>query len=233
MRNHSYLNLRTPAFLLILVAAAFPARAAMLFSNPTGDCIQRSDSPDIPTGPAGGTPVKGGARLSFWATCGLAATVDGLNGFGIIWEVLYDGTPPTTVTDYPLDWDFSITGPAGQVIEYSLEYTVWFNLGQPGPHTEGGHLITDRNTPPGGGTIRGSYTRFFDDSEPVFFRFDLNVAFQGQIGDTLTVTVPEHSSIDLNNPHDSVPEPATAFFMFTGLGGAVLLSRRRVRARTR
>jgi hypothetical protein len=232
MRSHSYLNFGVLVFLFVLLAAAFPAGAGVIFSNPTGSCNGSGDSPDSPIGSAGGSPVNGGAGLTLWATCSLTSTVDGLNGMRIAWEADYTGTPPATVSALPLDWDFSIAGPANATFAYDLVATIaWHD-------SEGKTRLSkvyplQGVTPPGGGTIRGDFVDFFDDSGQIFFfLFDLDVwSRQFQNGDTLTVTVPQHSSIDLNKPPNSVPESATMFPIFIGLGGAVLLSRRRARLR--
>lgn len=224
--------MRTGAFCgLTLLLAVATAHAGVVFNTDlTGACQLYPGSAGTITGTAAGLMTNESRGLSLWGDCTFVSTESGTAGITMSWHgtaapgssLLYGESIP-----FGFGYQFSVTGPSGT----PLGWTLLMRFGRTSPPRSDGFYGAG-STGPGGGdvfaqdpTLSWAYNAMTVNNWYAL----LTVTFQAEPGDTLTVSVPQHSSIDFNTPSSAVPEPSAVVLLLTGLGGTFAARGRRNR----
>ena len=190
--------------------ASFNAGSAFTFC--ADGTLNASDTANI----GGVTGLKlanaSGSSCSVFGDAGAFMTL-GASGSGL-------GDFPTNMTQLLIGYDFNATSQSNLFISWSLDVTI-----------NGFQQSTSGGT--SGGQVTGTFNYELSDLGAPGATFSdwsvlLTVSTFDEIGDTLTVTVPENS-IDIDGIRgnvEDVPEPATVGLMFAG--GLAFLVRRRM-----
>jgi hypothetical protein len=209
--------------LFIALAAASTARAGVIFDNDiTGSCGTNVTG-GHPTGSAFGAVVSGGSAVTLWGNCSMTSAGGGATDVDMSWWGMIAPGSSLTGDFFPFSYDFSIGAPPGAVVHWAIVLEI-LGLNHASPE----YLLGQGVTAPGGGNISYSGAFATTSMTPTVWVLDFAGWFDAQPLETITLTVPSHSSIDLNNPasNSAVPEPSGALLMLTGLGGTLLLAGR-------
>ncbi len=205
-----------PLFLMLL-AAASTARAGMIFNDDiTGECLAFAGGTG--SNPLSSDVVNQGRGATLWGDCGFTSTATGSSGLQFSWNGSLAAGSSLDGEAFPFHYDFSAAGPSDAVLHWAIMIEI---LGL--HHASPEYVLGQGVTAPGGGSVSYSGSFLTASMTPTIWMIDFAVWFDTHSGDTLTVTVPERSSIDLN----STPEPSGVLPMLTGLPVMVFLARRR------
>ncbi len=231
---------RTAALVIVPLAIAGSARAITTYTVPTyavlptgslscvdidSEGLAQDGSSGICTSgagisqlgaPAGGTGVEG---VSFFTTGTVSIGI--LSGSAILQMIASGPLNQTLPVSVPVHYDFVLSNIVGTPIgNWDLE----FDLGNSGSLTTYGSFNASGF---GAGTFSGSATLNLLSNpalgSTLYVAATLDILSNGDSG-TIGISVPQGASFDFES---SVPEPATAGMLATGLGALALWFRRR------
>ena len=204
---------------LVLLAGASIARGAVIFN----DDIQGFCFGDT------GAIVNGGHGFSLWGNCSFTDTDGGDSAVYMHWSgSTAPGSALAPGETFPFGLDFSYEAPSGKAIFWNVSV----RFGQDPIEEALNHFDYAGGTTGSGHVLMNSNQGDWISDEPTIWDVSLWVTmFSVDPGSTLTVAIPQRSSIDFNNPASDVPEPSTVLFLITGLGGMTLCRKLRPRVR--